>query len=83
MKELGYMAKDISGTLFNFEWGSGKFEGLFYILDVNGKHLDVADRFEIVEVFHSEAEPIPCKECGYFEDMIATHYEECSLLKIN
>ena len=24
-----------------------------------------------------------CKECGYVEDMVATHYEECSLLEIN
>jgi hypothetical protein len=56
MISLGYMAKDYKGTLYNFEWGTGEFEGLFYRLDVNGKTLDNADRFEILEIFHSVAE---------------------------
>ncbi len=80
MKSLGYKAMDSKGTLYNFEWGTGEFEGNFYIIDVNGKTLDNADRFEILEIFHSEAEPVPCDECGYVEDMVATHYEECSKL---
>jgi hypothetical protein len=83
MKSLGYKAMDKYGTLYNFEWGTGQYEGNFYIIDVTGKRLSLPELYEIVEVGIFVAEPLPCDECGYVEDMIATHYEECSKLNVD
>ena len=33
------------------------------------------------EIYFNEKEKKPCSECGYFEDNVAIHYEDCSLLQ--
>ena len=51
------------------------------IRDVSRATLDgeptTADRFNESQ----EKEPKPCDECGYYEDSVACHYEDCS--KVN
>ena len=50
MKGLGYKAMDKYGTLYEFEWGTGEYEGNFYIIDRSGKRLSLPELYEIVEV---------------------------------
>lgn len=50
MEQLGYYAMDAKKNLYQFEWGVGEWDGLFYIIDLKGKTLANPDNYTILEI---------------------------------
>ena len=49
---MGYYAKDYRGHLYKFEWGTGEFEGKFYIVTLEGRTTANPEDYEILELGH-------------------------------